>query len=83
MIDRCLMDIMSVYRDVIALQCGAPGALVNEEIRGEIADIARRSTPEDNIRRIDAIFPAREQMTEFNSTPLLALESMMVSLRIR
>ena len=82
-IDRSLMDIMSVYRDVIALQCGAPGALVNEEIRGEIADIARRSTPEDNIRRIDAIFLARENMTEFNSTPLLALESMMVSLRIR
>ena len=82
-IDRSLMDIMSVYRDAIALQCGAPGALVNEEIRGEIADIARRSTPEDNIRRIDAIFLARENMTEFNSTPLLALESMMVSLRIR
>ena len=82
-IDRSLMDIMSVYRDVIALQCGAPGALVNEEIRGEIADIARRSTPEDNIRRIDAIFLARGNMTEFNSTPLLALESMMVSLRIR
>jgi DNA polymerase-3 subunit delta' len=82
-IDRSLMDIMSVYRDAIALQCGAPGALVNEEIRGEIADIARRSTPEDNIRRIDAIFLARGNMTEFNSTPLLALESMMVSLRIR
>ena len=82
-IDRSLMDIMSVYRDAIALQCGAPGALVNEEIRGEIADIARRSTPEDNIRRIDAIFLARENMTEFYSTPLLALESRMVSLRLR
>ena len=45
-------------------------------------DLARRSTPEENIRRIDAIFAAREQMMEFNTTPLLALESMMVSLRI-
>jgi len=82
-IDRSLMDIMSVYRDAIALQSGAAGALVNEEVRGEIVDIARRSTPEENIRRNDAIFLARENMTEFNATPLLALESMMVTLRIR
>jgi len=81
-VDRCLMDIMSVYRDVIAVQTGAEGELVNEEMRAAIADIARRSTPESNIRRIDAVFTAREQMMEFNTTPLLALESMMVSLRI-
>ncbi|HET6627450.1 MAG TPA: DNA polymerase III subunit delta', partial [Nocardioidaceae bacterium] len=82
-IDRCLMDVMSVYRDAIALQSGAPGDLVNEEMREEIVDIARRTTPEENLRRIDAIFAAREQMTEFNTAPLLALESMMVTLRIR
>jgi DNA polymerase III subunit delta' len=82
-IDRGLMDLMSVYRDVIAVQCDAAGDLVNEEMRAEVADIARRSTPEQNLRRIDAIFGAREQMMEFNTTPLLALESMMISLRIR
>jgi DNA polymerase III subunit delta' len=82
-VDRCLMDLMSVYRDAIALQSGAAGQLVNEEMRAEIADIGRRSTPEENLRRIDAIFVAREQMLEFNTTPLLALESLMVSLRIR
>ena len=82
-VDRSLMDIMSVYRDAIALQIGAPGGLVNEEIRNEVADIARRSTPEENLRRIDAIFLARENMSEFNATPLMALESMMVTLRIR
>ncbi len=82
-IDRCLMDVMSVYRDTIAMQTGAEGDLVNEEMRDVIADIARRSAPEDNLRRIDAIFNAREQMMEFNTTPLLALESMMVNLRIR
>jgi DNA polymerase-3 subunit delta' len=81
-IDRGLMDIMSVYRDAIALQTGAPGALVNEEVRGAVEDLARRTTPEDNLRRIDAIFTARQQMIEFNTPPLLALESMMVSLRI-
>ena len=80
-IDRGLMDLMSVYRDAIVLQTGS-GELVNEEIRDQVGGIARRTTPESNIRRIDAIFAARKQMMEFNTPPLLALESMMVSLRI-
>lgn len=81
-IDRSLMDILSVYRDVIVVQTGARSDLVNEEVRDRILDVARRSTPESNIRRIDAIFTAREQMMEFNTPPLLALESMMVGLRM-
>ena len=81
-VDRCLMDLLSVYRDAIALQTGAPGDLVNEELRAEISTLARRSTPEQNLRRIDAIFAAREKMLEFTVPPLLALESMMLSLRI-
>lgn len=82
-IDRALMDMLSVYRDVLMLQTGARSTLVNEEERAEIADLARRTTPEDNIRRIDAVYEAREQMLEFNTPPLLALESLMVGLRTR
>ncbi len=78
--DRCLMDLTSVYRDAIALAVGAPGVLVNEEMRAEIAKISRHTTPEDLLRMIDAIFTARVQMLEFNVPPLLALESMMVAL---
>jgi DNA polymerase-3 subunit delta' len=80
-IDRGLMDLLSVYRDAIVLQTGS-GELVNEEIRDQVAAVARGTTPESNIRRIDAIFAARQQMMEFNTPPLLALESMMVSLRL-
>ena len=81
-VDRGLTDLVSVYRDVLALQVGAPGQLVNEEVRGELQRLAESSTPELNLRRIDAVFEAREQMLEFNVPPLLALESMMVALRI-
>ncbi len=81
-IDRCLMDLVSVYRDAIAVHTGAPGDLVNEEMRGDITGLARRSTPEQNLRRIDAVFAAREKMMEFQVPPLLALESMMLSLRL-
>ncbi|MGZ4476941.1 MAG: DNA polymerase III subunit delta', partial [Nocardioides sp.] len=80
-IDRGLMDLVSVYRDAIALASGAPGQLVNEEIRPAIADLARSSTPELNLRRIGWIFEAREQLMEFNVPPALALESMMVALK--
>jgi DNA polymerase-3 subunit delta' len=81
-VDRCLMDLVSVYRDVIALQTGAPGQLVNEEMRADLTALARRSTPEQHLRRIDAVFAAREKMMEFQVPPLLALESMMLSLRL-
>jgi DNA polymerase-3 subunit delta' len=79
-IDRGLTDLVSVYRDAIALATGAPGALVNEEIRADVEQLVEASTPELNLRRIGAIFAAREQMLEFNVPPALALESMMVAL---
>jgi len=79
-VDRGLMDLVSVYRDAIALASGAPGQLVNEEIRGDVQLLARVSSPEANLRRISAIFEAREQMLEFNVQPALALESMMLAL---
>ncbi|HEX6486271.1 MAG TPA: DNA polymerase III subunit delta' [Nocardioidaceae bacterium] len=81
-VDRCLMDLVSVYRDVIAVQTNAPGDLVNEEMRREISGLARHSTPEQTLRRIDAVFAAREKMLEFQVPPLLALEAMMLSLRL-
>jgi DNA polymerase-3 subunit delta' len=79
-VDRGLMDLVSVYRDAIAVASGAPGALVNEEIRGDVELLARVSPPEVHLRRIAAVFEAREQMLEFNVQPGLALESMMLAL---
>ena len=81
-VDRVLMDLVSVYRDLIVLQHGSSQPLVNEELRADLQELGRRTTPEDNLRRIDAIYTAREQMLEFNTPPLLALESMMVALRV-
>ncbi len=81
-VDRGLMDLVSVYRDALTLQLGARSEIVNEEVRADVEKLARISTPEDNLRRIDAVFLAREQMLEFNVPPMLALESLMVSLKV-
>lgn len=80
-VDRGLTDLVSVYRDAIAIATGAPGALVNEEIRDQVEEIASTTSPELNLRRIGWIFAAREQMLEFNVPVALALESMMVALK--
>ena len=81
-VDRSLMDLVSVYRDAVAVAAGAPGELVNEDRRDEVEELARSSGAELNLRRIGWIFEAREQMLEFNVPVLLALESMMVALRL-
>jgi DNA polymerase-3 subunit delta' len=79
-VDRSLMDLVSVYRDAIAV-AGGVSDLVNEELRPDIDHIVRSSSPELNLRRIGWIFDAREQMLEFNVPVPLALESMMVGLQ--
>lgn len=81
-VDRGLMDLVSVYRDALTLQFGAASEVVNEEIRPDVEQLARATTPEDNLRRIDAVFAAREQMLEFNVPPMLALEALMVALKV-
>jgi DNA polymerase-3 subunit delta' len=81
-VDRGLMDLASVYRDAIAVAAVAPGELINEERRAEIEQLAADSSAELNLRRIGWIFEARDQMLEFNVPVALALESMMVALKV-
>jgi DNA polymerase-3 subunit delta' len=81
-VDRSLMDLVSVYRDAIAVAAGAPGELVNEELHDQVVQMAEESSAELNLRRIGWVFEAREQMLEFNVPVALALESMMVALKL-
>jgi DNA polymerase-3 subunit delta' len=81
-VDRGLMDLVSVYRDAIVLGTGADTGLVNEELRRDLERLVKVTTPEENLRRIEAVFTAREQMLEFNVPAPLALEAMMVTLRL-
>lgn len=79
-VDRSLIDLASFYRDVLCLQVGADTELVNEELRREIDTMARGTTGEVSTGRLTAIFAAREWL-EGEIAPLLALESLMISLR--
>lgn len=79
-LDRALLDVLSLYRDVLVVQLGAEVDLVNAELADEIDRLARASTPEETVRRMDAVGLARERIGA-NVAPLLAVEALMVELR--
>jgi DNA polymerase-3 subunit delta' len=78
-LDRALVDLLSYYRDVLLVQVGSEVELVNAELRQQISTLAARTTPEDTVRRMEAIGEARERV-EANVAPLLAVEALMVRL---
>lgn len=79
-LDRVLTELTGFYRDVLAAQT-APGVdLVNADLADEIEPLARRSTPEQTVRALDAILRARTAL-EGNVAPLLALEALLIDLQ--
>ena len=81
MIDRALVDLMSVYRDALVLHAGTPVALVNEDARPIVEEVARAFTAEGLLLAIEEIATTRERIGA-NGAPLLALEAMAVGLQL-
>ena len=79
-VDRALIDMMGLYRDVLFVQLGVELPLINDEMRPQLSRLADASTPVETLRRLDAIAFARAQI-QSAITPLLALEAMMVTLK--
>jgi DNA polymerase-3 subunit delta' len=80
-IDRSLMDLMSVYRDALVVHAGASIRLVNQDVTEQIRQLARVLSPEQLLGCMDAIGTARERIGA-NVHPLLALEAMAISLQL-
>lgn len=79
-VDRCLIDLTSVYRDALMLHLDAPVELVNEDLRPEVEKLRRSRSPVQLLAAMDAIATARERI-DANVPPALALEAMAVGLR--
>jgi DNA polymerase III subunit delta' len=77
-IDRILVDLTTLYRDIIMVQLGRTQSVINREILGELESAAASSTPEATLATMDAIALARQRI-ESNVAPALALEAMLVS----
>lgn len=79
-LDRALLDLLSLYRDVLVVQLGADVEPVNVEHADQVAALAAESTPEQTLRRMDVVAEARTRLAG-NVAPLLAMEAMAVALR--
>ncbi|MFJ2059556.1 DNA polymerase III subunit delta' [Streptomyces sp. NPDC087908] len=79
-LDLALTDLTGFYRDVLALQLRSRSDLANTDVRDAIERIARDTTPERTLRRIEAVLSCREALDR-NVAPLLAVEAMTMALR--
>ncbi|MGB8939761.1 MAG: DNA polymerase III subunit delta', partial [Streptomyces sp.] len=79
-LDLALIELTGVYRDVLTLQLGSRVALANTEVLDMLERLARGTSPESTLRRIEAIGACRTALDR-NVAPLLAVEAMTVALR--
>ena len=79
-LDRAMTDLLSLYRDVLIVQLDTGLPLVNSDLSQEVATLAAQASPEQIVRRMDAVSTARTRLAA-NVAPLLAVEAMMVALR--
>ncbi|MBD0424430.1 DNA polymerase III subunit delta' [Streptomyces sp. TRM S81-3] len=79
-LDLALTDLTGFYRDVLALQLGSRVAIANADSEDALERLARGSSPESTLRRIEAIAACRDALDR-NVAPLLAVEAMTMALR--
>jgi DNA polymerase-3 subunit delta' len=77
-IDRIMVDLLSLYRDILLEQLGVGSEPINLAIAPRVTAAAASSTAVQTLATIDAITVARERI-ESNVPPALALEAMLVT----
>jgi DNA polymerase-3 subunit delta' len=79
-LDRILVDLLSLYRDILLVQLGSDVEPVNLGVTGEVRAAAAAATPAQTLATLDAIATARRRI-DSNVAPALALEAMLISAR--
>jgi DNA polymerase-3 subunit delta' len=81
-LDRILVDLLAVYRDVLTVQLGAQTPLVNEDLAAKIREVASLTRPAESIHKLEAIEQARHRIAR-NVRDQFVLDSLAVSLQLR
>jgi len=79
-LDRILIDLMGLYRDVLTVQLGAGEPLINVDLVQEITKLASESTQAQSIHNIEEIEKVRNRM-ERNVRDIYLLDSLAVTFR--
>lgn len=78
-LDGALLDLATLYRDVLMVQSSLGDSLINVELAEKIVKLANQTRPERTLQKIDAIMQARTNLS-FNAAPLLTIEALMCAL---
>ncbi len=79
-VDRSLVDLLGLFRDILIVQVDSNLELINQEMRPAIESFAARGNPPDTTRTLEAIEHTRASL-KANTPPQLAVESLMVSIK--
>ena len=79
-LDRILIDLMGLYRDVLAIQLGTGGPLINVDLVQEITKLANESSQAQSIHNIEQIENVRNRMDR-NVRDTYLLDSLAVTFR--
>ena len=79
-LDRALLDIATLYRDILLTQSGGSDELINTDLAPVINQMAQTSTAEKTLAKLEIIMKTRANLL-LNAAPLLVIEAMMVQLR--
>lgn len=79
-LDRALLDIATLYRDILLIQSNSLDSIINIDLMSEITKIAETTTPEATLAKLEAIMSARTNLSH-NAAPLLTIEALMVLLK--
>jgi DNA polymerase-3 subunit delta' len=79
-LDRALLDLATLYRDVLMVQSSSVENLINQDMENEITKIASSTTDSKTLLKIQAILRARVNLSHSSAT-LLTVESLMLELK--
>ena len=77
-IDRIMVDLLSLYRDILLMQLGVEAEPINLAIFSQLTTASAASTAAQTLATMDAIAIARKRI-DGNVAPALALEAMLIS----
>ena len=79
-VDRVLIDLIGLFRDVLVIQSAASVPLINEELRAQVEQMAAASSMEQTVRRLEAI--EHERIVLFaGGSPRSVVEAVMVQIK--
>ena len=79
-LDRALLDIATLYRDILLIQSNSSDSIINTDLISEITKIAETTKAEATLAKLEAIMSARTNLSH-NAAPLLTIEALMVLLK--